>query len=146
MELIVSVAPSRIEIENDVLSGPTAVRHNHRSRLHLVDLAVLRIHDRDCFRVPRFALVLYASGGRAEPDPHRLPGLVQLRKIDSAAVYSLDRVRAGNGMRNQCFCHMPAYAVVSSRKSKGVLTRAAVHRSPRDPAIRRNDIGSESPT
>src|SRR5262245_62287185 len=54
MELIVSVAPWRVEIESDVLCGPTAIRHYHRSRLYSVGLAVLRIHYRDCFRVPRF--------------------------------------------------------------------------------------------
>src|SRR4051794_28597408 len=40
---------------------------------------------------------------------------------------------------------MAANAVVSSGKRERVLTRAAVHRSPSDPAIRRNDIGTEPP-
>src|ERR1041385_6100831 len=40
---------------------------------------------------------------------------------------------------------MAADPVGPSRKSERVLTRAAVHRSPGDPAIRRNDIGPEPP-
>src|SRR5207249_11170267 len=109
-----------------VLCGPTAVRHHHRSRLYPVGLAVLRIHYGDCFRVPRFALVLYASGGRAEPDPHRVPGLLQLWKIDPAPVYALDGIRAENRVRNQGLHHMAANAVVPPRKSERVLARAGV--------------------
>src|SRR4051794_20549260 len=41
---------------------------------------------------------------------------------------------------------MTANAVVSSRKSERGLARAAVHGSPGDAAIRRNDIGTEPPS
>src|SRR5262249_7702305 len=122
-----------------------AVRHHDRLRLDPVGLAVLRIQYRNCFRVPRFALVLEASGGRAEPGPHRLPRLVQLWKNDSSAVNFLDSGPAGKGVRIQGFRHLAANAVVTSRKSERVLTRAAIHRSPGDPAICRNDIWTQPP-